>query len=368
MSRREAVVSRFDVAGIALIALALPGWWLDARVFFASWLAAWWYVMGLMLGAMANLWMHRLTGGHWGEALRPAGLLAARRLPLALLLFLPLAAGWSLLYPWAADPQGWAHELAQPAFPMLWLQPGCFGARMAVYAALWWWLARPASLERKGRAAAALALYLLSGTLAAVDLLMSLVPGWFSTAFGLVVLAGQALGGAALTTLWLALRTPQALARRTPSAVPPARDLGNLLLMWLLLWAYLAFMEFLIIWAENLPDEIAWYVPRLQTGWVGVAVALVLLQLALPLLALLQRRLKDRPPRLAWVAGGLLLTQLLNSAWLVLPSVAPHALMGWWLVPLLALGMGLLLFGQGPRRLVRQAQALDTAQARHARP
>jgi hypothetical protein len=359
---------RTEIAGLVAIALALPGAWLAPRLFFASWLAAWWFVLGLMLGAMANLWIHRLSGGRWGEVLRPAALLAARRMPLALLLFLPMAAGLSRLYPWAADPGGWAHRLSRPAFASLWLQPGFFWCRMAAYAVLWWWLSRPATLATKGRAAGALALYALGGTLASVDLLMSLVPGWFSTAFGLVVLSGQALGGAALATLWLALRMPQALATRAEGRPPPGRDLGNLLLMWLMTWAYLAFMEFLIIWAENLPPEIAWYVPRLQTGWFAVGVALVVLQLALPLLALLQRRLKDRPARLAPIAALLLLTQLLNSAWLVLPSVDASSVHGWWLVPLLALGMGLLLFGALPAGLERHAQVIDTPEARHVRP
>lgn len=336
---------RAELAGVAALLLALPGWWLAPRVFFASWLAAWWYVLGLMLGAVVNLHVHQLTGGRWGEVLKPAGLRAARRLPLALLLALPLAAGLQQLYPWAADPQGWSQGIAQPAFPRWWLQPGFFAARMAVYAVLWWWLSRPESLARKGRAAASLIFYLLSGTLASVDLLMSLVPGWFSTAFGLVVLSGQALGGAALMTLLTARQAPQALTAPQRGQPPLARDLGNLLLMWLMTWAYLAFMEFLIIWAENLPAEIAWLVPRLQSGWAAAAVALVIGQFALPLLALLQRPLKDNPPRLALVAALLLATQLLNSAWLVLPSVVPSSALAGLLVPLMALGMGLLLFG-----------------------
>ncbi len=356
-----------DLAGIAAICLALPAWWLAPRMFFASWLVAWWFVTGLMLGASANLWIHRLSGGRWGEVLRPAGLLAVRRMPVALLLFLPMAAGLSQLYAWAADPAGWARGLSRPAFASWWLQPGLFWARMAAYAVLWWWLARPAAWTTKGRTAAALALYALSGTLASVDLLMSLAPGWFSTAFGLVVLSGQAMGGAALMTLWLARCTPRALGVPAPGQPPLARDLGNLLLMWLMSWAYLAFMEFLIIWAENLPAEIAWFVPRLQTGWFEVAVALVLLQLALPLLALLQRRLKDQPARLSWVAALLLLTQLLNTAWLVLPSVDASSLHGWWLVPLLAVGMGLLLFGPMPACLGRQAQVAEAGEACHGR-
>jgi len=123
------------------------------------------------------------------------------------------------------------------------------------------------------------------------------------------------------------------------------RDLGNLLLMWTMVWAYLAFMEFLIIWAENLPAEIAWYVPRLQSDWAAGGLALALGQFALPLLALLQRPIKDKPGRLAAVAALLLATQLLNTAWLVLPSVAPASALACALVPLLAAGMGLLLFG-----------------------
>lgn len=362
-------ITPYEVAGLAALALSLLGWWADPVQFFASWLAAWWTVVGWMLGAMVNLWIHRLSGGRWGEVLRPAGLFAARRLPLALLLFLPLAAGMPHLYAWAADASGaWAHELARPAFALWWLQPSFFWLRAAIYAAVWGWLARPASLATKGRAAAALALYLLTGTLAAVDLLMSLVPGWFSTAFGLVVLSAQALGGTAWCVLLLALRRPAVLAARAaPHAPPVARDLGNLLLMWVMSWAYLAFMEFLVIWAENLPREIAWYVPRLQTGWFALAVALVLLQLALPMLALVQRALKDRPLRLAAIAALLLLAQLLNGAWLVLPSVAPHGLLGWWLVPLLVLGMGLLLFGRWRDALPVEQHAGDPVEVQHVR-
>ena len=331
---------------IALIALllALPGLLIDVRMFFACWLVVWWYLLGLLLGGLVNLWIHRLSGGRWGYALRPAALTAASRLPWLLLLFLPLVFGLPQLHVWLADPGGdWARDIAKPAFLRLWLEPVFFWIRMLVYAALWWWLARPASVASKGRAATSLVLYMLSGTLAAVDLLMAFMPGWFSTAFGLVVLSAQALGGTALSVVLLA---PRRLVPEIPKGAPPLwRDFGNLLLMWLMVWAYVAFFEFQIIWAENLPYEIQWYVPRLQTGWWWVGVALVVLMLGIPLLALLQRRLKDRPGRLYWIALPLLLMQLVNSAWLVLPSVAAHSALGWWLVPLFTLGMGLLLFG-----------------------
>ena len=356
---------RWPAAALAL-AVALPALWVEPAVFFAGWLVAWWYCLGLVLGALVNAWLHRLTGGRWGIAMQPVALLLARRLPWLLLLFLPLAAGLGLLYPWAARADGaWARELSRPGFVIAWLSPGFFWLRMLVYAAVWWLLCRPATLVRKGAAAAALIGYVLVGTLAAVDLLESLVPGWFSSAFGLVVLSGQALGGTALVVFCLACWAPA----RVPAADghPPVwRDFGNLLLMWLMTWAYLAFMEFLIIWAENLPHEIAWYVPRLQTGWQPVAAALVMLQLAMPLLLLLWRAVKDRPARLAGVAALLLVSQLLNTAWLVIPSVAPHSLVSWWVVPALALAFGLALFGGLPTEL-RSGNRIDSSgEVRHA--
>ncbi|CAM5783976.1 hypothetical protein [Rhizobacter fulvus] len=359
---------RHRLIGLAVLAgAAVAGLWSSPRLFFGSWLVAWWYLLGLVLGGFVNLWIHRLCGGRWGEVLRPAVLLPARSVPLLLLSFLPLAAGMSALYPWMVEPAStWAASMARPAFPGLWLQPGFFWVRALLYGSLWWWLARPAMLATKGRAAAALALYAVSVTLASVDLLMSLVPGWYSTGFGLVVMSGQALGGTALGVVLLA----GSAAPRAPEQPPIWRDFGNLLLMWLMSWAYLAFMELLIIWSENLPHEIAWYVPRLQTGWRWVGVALVLLQLALPLLALLQRRVKDRPRRLKRVAAALLASQLLNTTWLVLPSVAPHDPAGWWLVPLLTVGIALLLFGDLPATLAAGADAgaetRPPPEARHA--
>ncbi|MGH8797705.1 MAG: hypothetical protein ACREXI_11650 [Caldimonas sp.] len=341
--------------GAAALVLALPGLWLDRPVFFACWLAAWWLMLSVVLGALGNAWVHRLTGGRWGTVLRPATSVLARRLPGVLLLFVPLFFfGLDAVYPWAADPSGaWRSELAQPGFNQVWLSPGFFTARLLVYGAVWWWLARPAALDAmtQARAAASLIVHALVTSLAAIDLLMSLMPVWYSTGFALLVLTGQMLAGSAftvgLTARWGAARVPPA----APPAVPVWRDFGNLLLMWVMSWAYLAFMQFLIIWAENLPREIAWYLPRLDTGWRTVGVALVLLNFALPLLALLFRALKDRPERLAPLAFALLGANALDVAWMVLPSVAPASLAGWWLLPLLLAGMGLVLFGDAPHAL-----------------
>lgn len=346
------------VAVVALLA-ALPALWLAPTLFFASWLAAWWFWIGVVMGGLASTWIHALTGGRWGEAVRLAALPLARGLPWLLLLFLPMAAGLARVFPWAGRDPAWAQEIDDPALQLAWATPLAFWLRMLVYAAAWWLLARPATLARKGRAAAALVVHLLVGTLAAIDLVMTLVPGWYSTATGFVVLAGGALGGLALCTALVATlapaRFPAPPMRPARPRIPPVwRDLGNLLLSWVMLWAYVAFLEFLIIWAEDLPREIAWYVPRLAGGWAGIGAGLIALQFGLPLVALLMRALKDAPRRLALLASWLVLGQLANTAWLVVPSVAPHGWQAWWLVPSLALAMGLPV-------VARAVRALDAA-------
>jgi hypothetical protein len=295
----------------------------------------------------------------------------ARRWPWLLVLFVPLLFGFEVLYPWLAQPDGaWREAIAEPAFQRVWLSPGFFALRLVGYALAWWWLTRPAALARPraGRAAAALIVQGVVGSLAAIDLVMSLMPLWISAGFALAVLSAQALGGAALVVL-MAARARCEPVPTSPKPEPPVwRDLGNLLLMWVLLWAYLAFVQFLIVWAENLPREIVWYLPRLSGGWGAVSVALVVLLFALPLVLLLFRAIKDRPSRLGCVAAGLVGASALHAAWLVLPSIASRSAAGWWLVPTLMIAMGLVMLAGLPASLREQGVEAPAERWRHAHP
>ena len=353
--------------GALLLLASAAGWWLDRSMFFAAWLSAWWFCLGLILGATATGWIHGLTGGGWGEALWPVIRRMQQRMPWLLLLFLPLLTGIHVIYPWSATPARWLASMEHPAFQQAWFEPAFFGARLLVYAIAWWLMARAGRVRAAGHAAICMLAYVLLTSLAAVDLLMSLVPGWTSTVFGWLSLIGQMTAGTAAATAMAALGSRAASGRKesgTPAATattggptaaaaapprsngPPVwRDLGNLLLMYVLVQAYLQFMQFLIIWAENLPREISWFVPRLQTGWAQVGIALVLLQFALPMLALLWRSNKDRPPRLAAIAIGMLLMQAVDAVWLTVPSVQPTGFGAWWQLPPVFAGMALVVFG-----------------------
>ena len=180
-----------------------------------------------------------------------------------------------------------------------------------------------------------LIVYAFTMSLAANDWIGSLVPQWYSTAFGLVVGIGQMLGAMALAIAYAGLRTPE---------VPRERfiDLGNLLLMYVLTWAYLAFMQFLIVWVGNLPREISWYVPRLQTGWFALGVLIVLFHFFAPLAILLSRAAKRSALFLGSFAAALVVMHAIDVYWLVAPSVRPSGFAIAWLDPVALVGLGAL--------------------------
>src|SRR5438552_8326075 len=134
-----------------------------------------------------------------------------------------------------------------------------------------------------------------------IDWVMSLDPAWSSTIFGLIFVASWSLSALAFTilvTAWLSQREPM------NEVVQPAHfhDLGDLTLTLVMLWTYFAFSQYLIIWSGNLPGETTWYVARKHGGWGAIALAIVILQLAVPFLILLSRAARHSAAKLAVLA------------------------------------------------------------------
>jgi hypothetical protein len=358
MTRSPLTPRQWAIVGIVALVLALPGWWLARNAFWGAYLAAWWFCAGIALGGMANVWVHNLTGGAWGEPLRPPLLALGRTLPLLAVLFVPLLLDLSGLFPWTHETAKWAGEFAKPGFKMTWLSAPFFIARSALYLVIWialGWLAQRPRLQRsQAYAAGALIIYGLTVGLAGIDWIMSLVPEWYSTTFGLLLGTGQMLAG-------LAFAIVLAASARKPSPGSLFRDWGNLLLMYVLTWAYLAFTQYLIIWAENLPHEIAWYLPRLHSGWWWVGWLLILGHFFVPLLILLFRHAKEAPHLLGSLAATLLVLHLVDVWWLILPSLREPSWHALWLGPLLAIAMGAL----AAAAWLHYARPLASARALH---
>lgn len=339
------------VAGIGILGCVV-GVFAARPQFFHAYLISYLFFLGLALGSMAILMIQYITGGAWGAVIRRLLESATRTLPLMALLFLPIALGLTDLYEWAR-PEHVAHDPILQ-HKSLYLNVPFFLGRAVFYFVAWITTAYFLNRWSREQDAAAdprltrrlemisrggLLLYALTMTFAAMDWGMSLEPHWFSTLYGVMFMGGQGLSTFAFMIPMAAL-----LADRQPFAriISPAQfhDLGKLMLAFVMLWAYFALSQYLIIWSANLPEEIPWYLARTKNGWQWVALVLVIVHFALPFLVLLSRDIKRHARAVAVVALILIGARFVDLFWLLRPAVAPEGFAIHWLDPAAAAAVG----------------------------
>jgi len=339
------------VGGLGLIILA-AGFFISREAFFQSYLLGYLFWIHIALGCFAVVMLHHLVGGRWGFVIRRFMESGAMTLPLMAILFLPLLAGIPQLYLWS-DPHHVAEsELLQHKTP--YLNVPFFIGRTVLYFAIWIGLAYllnrwsqqqdetgEAGLNNrlKTLSAPGLILYMLTVTFAAFDWMMSLEPEWFSSIYGVLFVAGQAL-----VTVAFAIILTRFLAEQEPLAkwVTPYifNDLGNFLLAFVAFWAYISFSQYLIIWSANLPEEVTWYITRTSGGWQYIALALIFFHFTLPFALLLSRRIKRRAQILTVIAGFVIVMRLVDLFWLVMPAFSAQGFQLHWLNIVAPVGIG----------------------------
>jgi hypothetical protein len=276
---------------------------------------------------------------------------ASRVLPVVTLLFLPIVVGMPHLYEWTHADAVAADELLRHKAP--YLNTPFFLVRAAIYFLVWNGLSYflnkwSVDQDRTGDPRVPRRMQVLSGgglvaygltiTFASFDWLMSLDPHWVSTIYGVLVMGGQGLTAMAVLIIALAW-----LSRRQPleAVVVPAHfhDLANLMLAFVMLWAYFSFSQYLIIYSANLPEEITWYTHRLQTSWRVIGLLLVLVHFVVPFLLLLSRSLKREPEVLVKVAIGIIVVRVIDLFWLIAPQFHQEQLSISWLDLVLPLAL-----------------------------
>jgi len=323
-------------AGLSVIYIfAFHGW----DQFCKSYLFSFVYWVSIPLGCVAILMMHHLTGGRWGYPIRRLLEAGTRTLVSMALLFIPLFFGLAHLYPWARPADVAADPILQYKRP--YMNPAFFDVRAVIYFAIWFlllfFLIRwSVEQDRTGDARLSGKLEAMSGpglilwgigiTYSCVDWVMSIESHWFSTIYGMIFMII-----AALTSMSFIIYVLRWLSDEQPlkDAATPSQynDLGNLMLTFVMLWAYLQFSQFLIIWQGNLKDEIPWYKTRVFGGWAPFAITLLILHFAVPFGLLLQRPVKRRLNALSKVTLALIFLSALDVYWMVIPAFeadGPH--------------------------------------------
>ncbi|HZM88473.1 MAG TPA: hypothetical protein VFF31_18255 [Blastocatellia bacterium] len=324
--------------------------------FFRSYLLAYIFWIAIPLGCFAILMLQHMSGGVWGLVTRRVLESSTRTFPLFALLFIPLLFGLGSIFPWASPEKLAASPALNHAVEQkhLYLNVGFFIARAVFYFLVWilvarllnhWSSEQDRTGERRltsklqGLSGPGLLLYGLTVTFASVDWAMSLDPQWFSTMYGLLFMGGQGLAAMAFVIAVMVL-----LAGRKPMSdvIKPSHlhDLGKLMLAFLMIWAYFAFSQFLIIWAGNLPEEIPFYVRRIQSSWKYVGFALIILHFALPFVLLLSRDLKRSGRRLSAVAIAVIVMRFVDLIWMTGPELHNGSFGLSWMDLMLSVGIG----------------------------
>ena len=111
-------------------------------------------------------------------------------------------------------------------------------------------------------------------------------------------------------------------------------DYGKLLLAFTMIWAYFSFSQFLIIWSANLPEEIPWYLDRMQPR-LGVgqhpAARRPVLPAVLP--AAVARPEAHAPAASPWSAVFVLVMRYVDFYWNVMPALHHETPMPHWTRP-----------------------------------
>ena len=307
------------------------------HMFYQAYLYGWVFWMAVTLGCFLFLLLTNITRATWGFPILRLMEAGSKMLPFMGILFLPIIfnafAGAHSIYPWADYTRAMADEKMHHRYG--YMNPSGWMIRSVLYFVLYSGIAyvmagmsreqdrtRNAGLiqTRVNFASVSFVLFILTGTFAVVDWIMSLDAHWYSTIYGIWFLNGATLTALAFMVI---VGTSIKLQNRAPYAeiVTPKvlRDWGNLLLTLCMVWAYFSLSQFLITWSGNLPEEITYYIQRNNGTAAYVTTLLVIGMFFIPFMCLLSGKTKRSPALLRAVAIWILAVRVLEAFWNLVP-------------------------------------------------
>jgi hypothetical protein len=318
-----------------------------------SYLAGYMMCFNIVGGALALLMVQYVSGGKWGLILRRPLEAMTRTWPLLWLGILPIFFFLKKLYLWAAyttkaETLDAYHkglitneEHLDIDFRHVMLNPGAAIFQAAVvlgFFTLLILLLNRWSVQRDADTAAGtvgsfdkwrvrfenvsgpcIVLYVILMTDFVIVFVKSLDIIWASSVYGLQFLVAQGYGVLAIGVLTLMLLSRyepiKSLFRTTEQ-----HDIGKLMFAFTMLNIYLTFAEFLIIWSGNIPDELTYYLHRIQGGWWTICTLDVVCHWVIPFSLLLSRDIKRSKHKLIWVCLIMIGARMIDLFWLIEPS------------------------------------------------
>ena len=341
----------FIVVGLITLAVGLAK---APERMWTSYLTAYFYFAALACGGMFFVAFNHAAKAGWSASIRRFAEAMTGYFPVMLVSSLVLIFGFKGLYQWA-NPET-MHSLS--GGKPIYLAPWFVTARLVVFglgSLLFGKLIVGNSLAQDkngdhaltyknvGLSIGYIAFFAIFFSMFSIDLLMSLLPTWYSTIFGIYCFAGALQATFAFLAIMIVLFKDSPWVSGYIS-VEHQHDIGKFLKGFSIFWAYIAFSQFMLIWYANIPEETEFYIMRSLNGWMPVSVGLLIFRFAVPFLVLLPRGNKRTDSILVGISVLVLVMQYIDIYWLVYPNFndgVPQ--FGFWEIGMFLLFAGLFI-------------------------
>ena len=335
----------------------------NTRYRWHSYLTSVMFYASIALGGFIFVCIMHLTRAGWSVVVRRLAEATMMNIGLVILFLLPIVFFHPEIFLWANEtnvPDGhWHHAWHKKH---TYLNSSFFVIRFAIYATLWFFLSR--ALFKKSikqdrtndasttitlgkLSAPCIAIYALTSTFFAFDMIMSLEYAWFSTMFGVIFFAGSFIG--LLSFVIIASSALQVCGYLKGIITAEHRhDLGKLLFAFVVFWTYVSFSQFLLIRYPDIPEETIWYLNRYYHQWDVVTWVVFFGHFVIPFFALLSRHVKRCKVALSFMAIYMLVIHYIDLYWHIMPTIAypDHIKFSFrWIDVLMPIGMGLVFVG-----------------------
>jgi hypothetical protein len=321
-----------------------------------AYLAAFFFVSCLGLGGLFFTTIQHVAKAGWSATIRRQSEAMASFIPWMIVGSLILAFGLKKLYPWAD-----ATLVAEN--PVIQAKTAFLNSNFLIVRLLFFGLGsfffgkalignslkqdqtgdESLTLKNVGIGIAHLLFFAIFFTLFSFDLLMSLMPTWYSTIFGIYCFSGLFQSSLAFLILMLMYIKRNGYVQGYYNN-EHIHDVAKFLKGFTVFWAYIAFSQFMLIWYANIPEETEYYLMRAEGNWMAISLSLLILKFIVPFLALLPRGAKRNETHLTLVCVLILVMQYVDVYWMVYPNFFEGEVkFGFYEIGLLVGFMGLFL-------------------------
>ena len=183
-----------------------------------------------------------------------------------------------------------------------------------------------------------LVFFLVTESMMSWDWIMSVDPHWFSTLFGWYVFGSFITASvAAIILVTVSLKSQGYLKEVNDSHL---HDLAKYLFGFSIFWTYLWFSQYLLYWYSNIPEEITYFITRLN-DFEPVILGMLAINFLLPLLILVDSDIKRKP----WVVGTMAVIILMGHYLDFYNMIMPATVGDQWSIGAGEIGSVLFFFG-----------------------